>query len=58
MNYYDKIKQLAYENNNIVTSQMIIKEGVPSIYLTRMVKQGELERIDKRIYSTDKIVID
>lgn len=58
MSYYDIIKLLASKNNGIITSQMLVSEGIPSIYLTRMVKQGELEKIDRGIYSTEKVLLD
>lgn len=58
MNYCDKIEKLIDENNGIVTSQMLNDRGIPSIYLTRMVKEGKLIRIDRGIYSTEEVILD
>jgi predicted transcriptional regulator of viral defense system len=58
MNNYDKILEIANSNNGIITSQMSKREGIPSVYLTRMVSQCKLERIDVGIYSTEKVMLD
>lgn len=58
MNYYEKIFMLANENNGIVTSQMLKDREIPSIYLTRMVKEDKLQRIDRGIYSTQEVMLD
>lgn len=53
-----KIIKLANENNGIITSQMLKDRDIPSIYLTRMVKEGRLQRVDRGIYSTEKLMLD
>ncbi len=58
MNFCEKIIKLANENNGIITSQMMNDREIPSIYLTRMVKEGTLQRVDRGIYSTDKVMLD
>jgi len=58
MNTYEKILEIANSNNGIITSQMSKREGIPSVYLTRMVSQGKLERIDVGIYSSEKVMLD
>jgi len=58
MNYYIKIMKLADKNNGIVTSQMLKGREIPSIYLTRMVKEGSLKRIDRGVYSTEEVMLD
>ncbi len=50
--------KLANENNGIVTSQMLEGGEIPSVYLTRMVKEGSLQRIDRGIYSTEEVIFD
>ncbi|MFW6047229.1 MAG: hypothetical protein ACOCP4_05535 [Candidatus Woesearchaeota archaeon] len=47
MNYYENIFMLTNENNWIITSQMLKDRGFPSVYLTRNVNEGNLQRIDK-----------
>jgi hypothetical protein len=44
MNYKEQIYKQLSENNGIVTSSWCVKEGIPSVYLTRMTKSGELNR--------------
>jgi predicted transcriptional regulator of viral defense system len=58
MDNYEKIKEILNKNNGIITSQMLSDRDIPSIYLTRMVKQGKLQRIDRGIYSTEEVVLD
>lgn len=58
MRYYKKINELARNNNGIITTKMLKKADIPRIYLTRMVNQGKLERIERGIYSVDKSMHD
>ena len=58
MNNYDKINKILKKNNGIITTQMLTDRGIPSIYLTRMVKEGNLQRIDRGIYSTEEVMLD
>ena len=58
MNYSEKIFMLANENNGIITSQMLKDREIPSIYLTRMVKEGKLQKVDRGIYSTEEVMLD
>ncbi len=58
MEYYNMIMKLANENNGIITSQMLKDREIPSVYLTRMVKEGNLQRIDRGIYSTEEVILD
>lgn len=58
MNYYEKIFMLANENNGIITSQMLKDREIPSIYLTRMVKEDKLQKVDRGIYSTEEVMLD
>lgn len=58
MSYYDEIWELAKKNNGFVTTKMLKHEGIPTIYLTRMVKQGNLKRIGRGIYATGEVMLD
>lgn len=58
MNNYDKIKEILNKNNGIITSQMLKDRDIPSIYLTRMVNQGKIQRIDRGIYSIEEVMLD
>lgn len=52
MNYVDRIRKMIEDNNGIITSSMVKAHSIPSIYLTRMVNQGELKRLHRGIYGT------
>lgn len=58
MDYYKRIQEKAKQNSGIVTTQMIREDAIPSIYLTRMVQQGKLTKVDRGIYSTNKVIMD
>ncbi|SCZ80237.1 type IV toxin-antitoxin system AbiEi family antitoxin domain-containing protein [Acidaminobacter hydrogenoformans] len=51
MGYRKIILDYADDNNGIVTSNWCVKEGIPTVYLSRMVKDGELHRVERGIYS-------
>ena len=50
MTAYDKINSIAKANNGIVTSSMVRDQGIPSWYLSEMVKKGRIERVARGIY--------
>ena len=50
MNYKDKILKYLKKNNGIITTQYCREEGIPTIYLTRLVEENILTRIDRGIY--------
>lgn len=50
MNYKDKILKYLKNNNGIITTQYCREEGIPTIYLTRLVEENILTRIDRGIY--------
>jgi len=54
MGYRRKILDYADENNGMVTSTWCVSEGIPTVYLSRMVKDGELHRVDRGIYSVSE----
>lgn len=48
------IRQQAKNNNGIITNKELVKKNIPTIYLHRMTKSGELYRVDRGVYlSTD-----
>lgn len=53
MTNYDKINSIAKANNGIVTSAMVKEQGIPSWYLSEMVKKGSIQRVARGIYSND-----
>ena len=50
MNYKDKILNYLKGNNGIVTTQYCREEGIPRVYLTRLVEENILTRVDRGIY--------
>lgn len=53
-----QILELAKINNGIVTTKDVTKNNIPRIYLTKLIKDKKLFRIDRGIYSTNKINVD
>lgn len=58
MNNYDKINKILKKNNGIISTKMLTDRGIPSVYLTRMVNEGKLQRVDRGIYSTEEVMLD
>lgn len=50
MNYKDKIMNYLKDNNGIITTQYCRDAGIPTVYLTRLVQENILTRIDRGIY--------
>ncbi|MGI6608476.1 MAG: type IV toxin-antitoxin system AbiEi family antitoxin domain-containing protein [Erysipelotrichaceae bacterium] len=50
MNYIEKIKKLSDENNGILTTSLVKENNIPTIYLTRLTKEGKLKRVERGIY--------
>lgn len=50
MNYKTQISNILQENDGMVTNALLREQDIPTIYLTRMVKKGELTRIRRGIY--------
>lgn len=58
MDYKNRIYERLKQNNGIVTSSWCVKEGIPSIYLSRMTKSGELNRTARGVYTSEGEVYD
>lgn len=54
----NKILQIAKNNNNYVTTKQVVEEGIARFYLTKLVKEKKLFRIERGIYSTSKSNVD
>ncbi len=53
MNYRERIYERLNQNNGMITSAWCVKEGIPRIYLSRMTKSGELNRVSRGVYVTE-----
>lgn len=47
-----QILNLAKKNNGIVTTKMVTDNNIPRIYITKLIKEKKLYRIERGIYST------
>ena len=45
MNNYEKIINLATNNNGYITTKMVMENTIANMYLTNLVKTGKLERL-------------
>lgn len=50
MNHKEKILNYLKENNGVITTQYCKEEGIPRVYLTRLVEENILSRVDRGIY--------
>lgn len=58
MKYENKILEIATSNNGIVTTKEVSKNKIARIYLTKLIKEKKLFRIERGIYSTSKTTLD
>lgn len=58
MAYKNQIYERLNENNGIVTSSWCVKEGIPRVYLSRMTKKGELNRVARGVYASEGEIYD
>jgi predicted transcriptional regulator of viral defense system len=58
MNYVEKLKKLSHENGNILTASLVRENNIPTIYLTRLTREGKLNRIDRGIYMSQDGIYD
>lgn len=50
MDYVERIKVMARQYGGIITSKEINSSNIPTVYLTRMVENGDLIRVDRGLY--------
>ncbi len=50
MTYYDEIRNIGRLQNGIITAASAAEKGIPSWYLSKMVRNGELQRVARGIY--------
>jgi len=56
MKYNEIIEKIIEEQNGTILTSDLEKKGIPSIYLTLMVREGDIERVERGVYvSKDKI---
>ena len=54
MGYQTMIFDVLERNNGIITSKDCMKLKIPSVYLTRMLKNRRLEKVERGVYSTSE----
>ena len=50
MSYIERIYQIGKENNGYITNKDLLGKDIPTIYLTRLSRNGLISRIDNGIY--------
>lgn len=58
MNFYDKILMIVSKNNGYVTTKEIVANKINKIFLTNMVKNGQLVRISRGYYGLPSYIED
>ena len=53
MNYKKIIKDHIYKSKGILLSEDISSKSIPSIYLTRMVEKGVIQRVERGVYISE-----
>lgn len=53
----NKILEIANKCNGIVTTKQVMENNIARIYLTKLIKEKKLYRVERGIYSTSKISI-
>lgn len=54
----NQILELAKKNKGIITTKQVNENNIPRMYLTKLIKENRLYRVDRGIYSTSNIKID
>ena len=54
----DKILKIMKKNNNIITPSQLKKYGISRVYLSKMEKEGIIEKIERGIYITKEFKYD
>lgn len=58
MNYIEKIKEILSKNNGYITTKEAMDNNIPRVYLSKMVKNKKLIRINRGHYVSNSILID
>lgn len=58
MKYLDRLNQRLDENFGVITVREVRELGIPTVYLSRLVKRGELERFERGYYIRPDSMID
>ena len=54
----DKILKIMKENNEVITPSKLEEKGISRVYLSKMEKEGIIEKIDRGIYVTENFKYD
>jgi predicted transcriptional regulator of viral defense system len=58
MNHSEKIKNLLDENAGILTTSLVRENDIPTVYLTRLTREGKLKRVERGIYMSQDGIYD
>ena len=56
MKYEERIMDLF--NNGYLKTSLVVKENIPKVYLTKLVKLGKIERVSRGLYTNKKEISD
>ena len=56
--HIESIFEIAKKNNGVVTAEMVQESGIPNYYLSKLVKDGVLDKLLRGLYSTEETYID
>jgi len=55
MDYLKQILKIAEKNNGIVTSSQVTALNIPRVYLAKLIESGQLQKIERGIYSLPSV---
>ncbi len=58
MNYENEIEKYLEQSGGIITAAYCKKNNIPTMYLSRLLKNGRLSRVKKGIYITKDGIYD
>src|SRR6056297_4338167 len=50
MDYIDKLEEIIKDNNGTILTSQLKQYGIPRVYLTKLVSEGKLERVQRGVY--------
>jgi predicted transcriptional regulator of viral defense system len=58
MNYAEKVHKLLNENGGILTASLMRENNIPTVYLTRLTREGKLKRVARGVYISREGIYD
>ncbi len=58
MNYAEKVHKLLNKNGGILTASLMRENNIPTVYLTRLTREGKLNRVARGVYISREGIYD